>query len=58
MSAEQGKAKKDAREEGKIAARVEIGEWMEANMLQGPYRSVYADIFPSIIKRLKEGKSL
>ena len=48
----------EAREAGKVAARKEVGEWIEANMLKGPYRTVYSDIFPSMIKRLKEGKSL
>ena len=49
---------KEARESGKKEARVELGKWFEANMLNGPYRTVYSDIFISIIKRLKEGKSL
>lgn len=48
----------EAREAGKIAARKELGEWIEANMGKGPYRTVYSDIFPSMIQRLKEGKSL
>jgi len=48
----------EAREAGKVAARKEVGEWIEANMLKGPYRTVYSDIFPSMIQRLKEGKSL
>jgi hypothetical protein len=52
------KAIKEARESGKIAARKEMGEWIEANMLEGPYRTVYSDIFPSMMRRLKEGKSL
>lgn len=47
-----------AREAGKAAARKEVGVWLEANMLKGPYRTVYSDIFPSIIERLKSGKSL
>ncbi len=49
---------KEAREAGKVAARKEVGEWLEANMLKGPYRTVYSDVFPSMIQRLKEGKSL
>lgn len=49
---------KKARESGEIAARIEVAEWIEANLLRGPYRTVYTDIFPSMIKRLKEGKSL
>jgi len=48
----------EAREAGKAAARKEVGEWIEANMLHGPYRTVYSDIFPPMIQRLKEGKSL
>ena len=48
----------EAREAGKVAARKEVGEWIEANMLKGPYRTVYSDIFPSMIQRLKEGKQL
>lgn len=48
----------EARESGKVAARKEVGEWIEANMLKGPYRTVYSDIFPSMIQRLKEGKQL
>jgi len=48
----------EAREAGKVAARKELGEWIETNMLKGPYRTVYSDIFPSMIQRLKEGKSL
>ena len=47
-----------AREAGKIEARKELGEWLEANMLEGPYRTVYSDIFISMIERLKSGKSL
>jgi hypothetical protein len=52
------RAIKEARESGKVAARKEVGEWIEANMLNGPYYTVYSSIFPSIIKRLKEGKRL
>jgi len=55
---ELNKAVLEARESGEIAARIEIGEWIEANMLNGPYYTVYSGIFPSIIKRLKQGKSL
>jgi len=55
---ELNKAVKEAWESGKVAARKELGEWIEANMLKGPYRTVYADIFPSMMQRLKEGKSL
>ena len=45
-------------EAGKVAARKELGKWIEANMLKGPYRTVYSDVLPSMIERLKEGKSL
>jgi hypothetical protein len=55
---ELNKAVKEARESGKVAARKEVGEWIEANMLNGPYRTVYFDIFPPMIQRLKEGKPL
>lgn len=48
----------EAREAGKVAARKEVGEWIEANMLKGPYHTVYSDIFPPMIQRLKEGKKL
>ena len=47
-----------AREAGKIEARKEVGEWIEANMLEGPYRTVYSDIFPPMIQHLKAGKRL
>jgi hypothetical protein len=47
-----------AREAGKIEARKELGKWLEANVLKGPYRTVYSDIFSSMIERLKAGKSL
>jgi hypothetical protein len=55
---EVGGAIKEARESGRREARAELGKWLEANMLNGPYRTVYSDIFPSMIQRLKEGKSL
>jgi predicted ATPase len=55
---ELNKAINKARESGKVAARKEVGEWIEANMLRGPYRTVYSDIFPPMIQRLKEGKPL
>ena len=47
-----------AREAGKAEARKELGKWIEANMLKGPYRTVYSDVLPSMIERLKEGKGL
>ena len=47
-----------AREAGKIEARKELGKWLEDNMLEGPYRTVYSDIFISMIERLKSGKRL
>jgi len=55
---ELNKAVKEAQESGEMAARIELGEWVEANMLNGPYYTVYSGIFPSIIKRLKQGKRL
>jgi hypothetical protein len=56
--AELDRAIMEARESGKMAARIEVGEWIEGNMLNGPYYTVYSGIFPPIIKRLKEGKRL
>jgi hypothetical protein len=58
MATSDAKAIKEAREAGKVEARKELGKWLEANMLHGPYRTVYSDIFPSMIERLKAGKSL
>jgi len=55
---ESNKAIKEAREAGKIEARKELGKWLENNMLEGPCRTVYSDIFPSMIGRLKAGKRL
>jgi hypothetical protein len=52
------KALKEAKEAGKIEARKELGKWLEDNMKGGPYRTVYSDIFPSMIERLKAGKRL
>ena len=52
------KAVLEARQQGETTARIEVGEWIEANMLGGPYYTVYSNIFPPIIKRLKEGKRL
>ena len=47
-----------AKEAGRVEARKELGKWLEDNMLEGPYRTVYSDIFPSMIERLKAGESL
>lgn len=55
---ELNKATLEARRAGEIAARIEVGEWIEANMLHGPYDTVYSAIFPTIINRLKDGKKL
>lgn len=55
---ELNKALLEARESGEMVARIEVGKWIEANMLTGPYYTVYSGIFPSIIKRLKQGKRL
>ena len=49
---------KEAREAGKVEARKELGKWLEDNMLKGPYRTVYSDVLPSMIERLKAGQSL
>ena len=58
MATSDAKALKEAREAGKIEARKELGKWLEDNMLEGPYRTVYSDIFPSMIARLKNGERL
>jgi hypothetical protein len=58
MATADAKALKEAREAGRIEARKELGKWLEDNMLHGPYRTVYSDIFPSMIERLKAGESL
>ena len=55
---ELNKAVREARQQGEMMARIEVGEWIEANMLNGPYYTVYSGIFPPIIKRLKQGKRL
>ena len=55
---ELNKAVKEARESGEMVARIEVGEWIEANMLNGPYYTVYSGIFPSLVRRLKQGKRL
>ena len=52
------KAVLEAREQGKIAARIEVGEWIEANMLGGPKENPYSSFFPVLAERLKEGKRL
>lgn len=58
MATSDAKALKEAREASKIEARKELGKWLEDNMLHGPYRTVYSDIFPSMIGRLKAGERL
>ncbi len=63
MSAKQtdeelNKAISEAREEGKIAARIEVGEWIDANLVGGDKENPYTTLFPQIAKRLKEGKRL
>jgi len=57
-TSESNKAIKEAREAGKMEARKEMGKWLEDNMQEGPYRTVYSDIFPSMIARLKAGEKL
>jgi hypothetical protein len=52
------KAVSEAREQVKIAARLEVGEWIEANLVGGPKENPYTTFFPQLAKRLKEGKRL
>ena len=53
---ELNKAVSEAREHGKIIARIEVGEWIEANMVGGPKENPYSTFFPQLAKRLKKGK--
>ena len=55
---ELGKAALEAREQGEIAARIEVGEWIEANLVGGAKENPYTTFFPQLAKRLKEGKRL
>jgi hypothetical protein len=52
------KAIMEAREYGEMTARIEVGEWMEANMLNGPKDNPYSALFPVLVKCLKQGKRL
>ena len=52
------KAVTEARQYGEMTARIEVGEWIEANMLNGPKDNPYSAIFPVLAKRLKQGKKL
>jgi len=58
MATADAKALKAAKEAGKIEARKELGKWLKNNTLEGPYRTVYSDTFPSMIARLKAGERL
>ncbi|HEY79255.1 MAG TPA: hypothetical protein G4O09_09100 [Dehalococcoidia bacterium] len=53
-----GKAIAEARQQGETTARIEVGEWIEANMLGGPKENPYSAFFPALAKRLKQGKRL
>ena len=52
------KAAREAREQGEMMARIEMGEWIEANMVGGPKENPYSTFFPQLAKRLKKGKRL
>ena len=52
------KAISEAREEGKTTARIEVGEWIEANLVGGARENPYTTFFPQMAKRLKEGRRL
>lgn len=52
------KAVIEAREYGEMTARIEVGDWIEANMLNGPKDNPYSAFFPVLVKRLKQGKRL
>ena len=55
---ELNKAVLEAREQGKIAGRIEVGEWIEANLVGGAKENPYTTFFPQLAKHLKEGKRL
>ncbi|MFC1893424.1 hypothetical protein ACFLYR_05285 [Chloroflexota bacterium] len=52
------RAVREARQQGEMMARIEVGEWIEANMLNGPRDNPYTAIFPVLVKLLKQGKKL
>lgn len=52
------RAKKNLKTSMEVAARIEVGEWIEANMLNGPKENTYSALFPYMVRRLKEGKRL
>jgi hypothetical protein len=55
---ELNKAILEARENGAVMARMEIGDWIESNMLNGPKENPYSTFFNVVAKRLKQGKRL
>jgi len=55
---EGSRAKRNLKTSKEVAARIEIGEWIEANMLNGPKDNTYTALFPYMVKRLKQGKRL
>jgi hypothetical protein len=55
---ELNKAVREAQEQGKIAARIEVGEWIEASLVGGPKENPYSSFFPILVKHLKQGKKL
>jgi hypothetical protein len=56
--AELNKAILEAQESGAVTARMEIGEWIESNMIDGPTDNPYTTFFSVMAKRLKQGKRL
>jgi hypothetical protein len=52
------KAVLEARQQGVMTARKEVGEWIEANLLGGPKENPYSSFFPVVAEHLKQGKKL
>ena len=55
---EMEKAITEARLEGEMTARKEVGEWIESRLLGGPDDNSYSAVFPTMVSRLKQGKKL
>ena len=45
------RAKKNLKTSMEVAARIEVGEWIEANMLNGPKENTYSALFPYMVRR-------
>jgi hypothetical protein len=52
------KAVLEARQQGEMIARIEVGEWIEANLLGGPKENPYSSFFPVMAEHLKQGIKL